>query len=210
MTKIKINTNLRLLPKVEFSKVNDFQGDLKNLNERNYEKLKKSLIEQGLLSPIALWNNNGKLFLIDGQQRKRVWLTENFQPAKVPYFIVPAKTKTEAKKKLLAYTSQYGRVTKKGYEKFSLEIPTEWKKQTIHFDALFSEFKPELKHKKNPIEGIENDYVTFKAIMSKDSRSFIKEIIQDVKKQNDFDSDENAILHIFDTFKDYDYGKHDS
>lgn len=143
--KIKINAGLKDLPSIDLAETHDLQGDLKDLNELNYDKLKKSLLETGLLAPLALWEDkkDHKLYIVDGHQRKRVWATEGFTPGKLPYFLIPGKNIQEAKKNLLQYSSQYGTITQEGYDVFTVDLDHDWLKQTLNYDNLWREFNPE-------------------------------------------------------------------
>lgn len=135
---ITINPNLVNLPTKDYRSLNDFQENLKVLEKVNYDKLRKSLEEKGLLAPFFLWPDpeTNKDFIIDGHQRKRVFVLEKVQPFEVPYIYVPGETKEEAKQNLLIITSQYGRVTEQGFNEFVFDLPEQWVQSTIHMDAL--------------------------------------------------------------------------
>lgn len=116
---IKVQTGK--LPTAEVEEFNDFQGELKELDKVNYEKLKKQIVELGFSAPIFIWENKGIKYILDGHQRKRVLMElkqEGYKVPKIPYVEILAKNKTEAKKKLLSFVSQYGKVTKQGLYEF--------------------------------------------------------------------------------------------
>lgn len=144
---IIINPNLANLPTVDYRSLNDFQEGLKTLEKVNYDKLRKSLEERGLLAPFFLWPDpaTNKNYIIDGHQRKRVFVLEKVQPYEMPYIYVPGETKEEAKQNLLVITSQYGKVSEQGFNEFVFDLPQEWIQSTIHFDALAKQFEQTMK-----------------------------------------------------------------
>lgn len=98
-----------------------FQGNLKELSKANYEKLKKEILELGFSEPVSVWPYNGKFLLFNGHQRVRTlqtMKTEGFDIPKIPVSFVDAKDVKEAKKKILALTSQYGEMTSQGLYEF--------------------------------------------------------------------------------------------
>lgn len=119
---IKIQCETKLYLPIE--NLNEFQGELKTLSTVNFEKLKKQIIDQGFSSPFLVWKNNGTYFLLDGHQRKRVVtkLKEaGYKVPDLPCVEIFAKTKLEAKKKLLSYVSQFGKVDKQGLYQYIID-----------------------------------------------------------------------------------------
>jgi len=91
-----------------------FQGELKSLSEENYEKLSKEILKYGFSAPFFIWRNAGKHYLLDGHQRHRTIARlgeEGHEVPKLPVIWVEAKSMKEAKHKLLAITSQYGKMS---------------------------------------------------------------------------------------------------
>lgn len=114
---------------VEYTKLNNFQGDLKVLSESSYEKFKKNLIENGFIEPISVWiddSDKGKIKILNGHQRlstiKRMVENEGFQIDEIPINYVEASSYTDAKKKLLALTSEYGEMSVDGMIDFLQDI----------------------------------------------------------------------------------------
>ena len=102
----------------------DFQGELKVLSEENYQKLKKQILEQGFCAPIFVWKNDGKWYCLDGTQRRitlKRMKSEGYSVPDLPCVEVIAKTKIEAKKKLLSYVSQFGKVSPTGLFQYMAE-----------------------------------------------------------------------------------------
>lgn len=128
---------------IDYRKVKPLQGDLKDLTDRNYDKLKNVLIKRGFKVPLFVWkdvrNVEGNIvthyWLMDGHQRHRVMMNENILPYEVPYIEIEAKDQKEAKAQLLEISSQYGTITQEGLDEFTAELePTEF--ENTVFDAL--------------------------------------------------------------------------
>lgn len=101
------------------------QGNLKILSKDNYKKLRMSLIDHGIISPIHVWRPpQGPFVMLDGHQRHRA-LTElergGFEIPEVPTVFVEADSLHEAKKKLLALASQYGTFDDQGLYEYMSE-----------------------------------------------------------------------------------------
>ncbi len=107
---------------IDIDDIVHFQGNLKDLSKDNYDKLRKQILELGFSEPISVWKNDGKYYAINGHQRLRV-LTEMRKAEKIvippiPISIIEAKSELEAKKKVLALTSQFGEMTNEGLFEF--------------------------------------------------------------------------------------------
>ena len=57
---------------VPLADLTPLQGDLKDLSEGNFEKLKKSILKHGITFPFFVWQSGGKNYILDGTQRDRV------------------------------------------------------------------------------------------------------------------------------------------
>lgn len=103
---------------VELNELQDFQGDLKELNEPEYLKLKNSIIKYGFAFPVIVWKNK----IIDGHQRifvlKKMVKEEGFTVGKIPVADINAKDEKDAKYKLLLFNSQYGKISEDGLHEF--------------------------------------------------------------------------------------------
>lgn len=141
---IKIAESLKNLPTVDYRQLIPFQKNLKDLSEKDYKRLLKSLTEFGFIVPIFIWKKDGKNFILDAHQRCRVLTKENIEPYELPYVEIEAETEQEAKKKLLVISSQYGKITQEGMDEFAFNIDDGWLKETTKFDALFKDFKFDL------------------------------------------------------------------
>ena len=217
--KIDINPGLKDLPVMALSSIKEFQEELKDLTELNYNKLKKSLLEQGLLLPFFVWvsPDDGVAYLMDGHQRRRVFVAEGFNPKKVPYVYIPGQDRETAKKNLLVITSQFGTITQEGYDKFTADLSDDWKQQTLNYDNLYREFKPGFQNDdllsggttgageagaaKKKASASDDDHAVFECVMLKVNKDTLVEQINKVKESNGFDKTEEALMHIVTNFK---------
>lgn len=114
---------------VSLDELQDLQGNLKDLTEDNYAKLRNSLIEFGFSFPIFFWQDeNGAKWIIDAHQRKRTLLKmrdEGILIPSLPADPIFAKDRAEAKKKLLLLNSRYGQMTQEGFDEFTSDIEIE-------------------------------------------------------------------------------------
>lgn len=100
------------------------QGNLKELSKEDYENFKKIIIKHGYSDPINIWVDEDKNKILSGTTRFLTIRTmrdkEGFIVPPLPVSYVEADTLKEAKEKLLAFASQFGKVTKQGtYEYIS-------------------------------------------------------------------------------------------
>ena len=106
----------------------EFQGNLKRLTQQNREKLMASILEKGFIAPIFVWDDAGEYRLLDGHQRLKtlLWMRQQgWDIPMLPVDIIEADDEQDAKKKLLAITSQYGEFTTDGYAEFISDIDVE-------------------------------------------------------------------------------------
>lgn len=125
MKKIKITCKgSRSVP---IEKLERFQGNLKELSEKEFEKLKGSILKYGFSFPVFVWENN----IIDGHQRVMTVLellkTGEYEIDDVPVVDIEAMDKREAAEKLLVLNSQYAKMTYEGLYEFgtTMEIDFE-------------------------------------------------------------------------------------
>lgn len=106
----------RTVPRGELEKL---QGNLVQLSQENFDKLRTLLIKYGFRFPVFVWNNK----IIDGHQRLYVLnhLIENegfsFNQ-NIPVCDIEAKDEREAKELLLIARSEYGDIRKGELELF--------------------------------------------------------------------------------------------
>jgi len=109
---------------ISIDKLIPFQGNLKDLSLENYSRLKREITQLGFSEPISIWEHGKKSYILNGHQRLRVLRKMRDEGATVPDIpvtIVQAKTIKEAKKKVLALTSQFGEMTNQGLYEFMSE-----------------------------------------------------------------------------------------
>lgn len=104
--------------------INPLQGNLKSLDQKNYDALKKSLYTEGFRIPIFVWLEvaSQKLYCLDGHQRLftlNKMTTEGYTvPDKLPIVRIEADSIDHAKQILLKITSQYGKMDNEGVYEF--------------------------------------------------------------------------------------------
>lgn len=106
---------------VDIDKLTPFQGKLKTLDDKNFNKLRKSIIEEGFSFTVHVWENGGVTYIIDGHQRVSVLTQMRKQGIEIPPIscsFVSAGTYRDAKKLVLLAISQYGKIQKDGFLDF--------------------------------------------------------------------------------------------
>jgi len=69
---------------VEIDELRELQGELKELTEENYQKLRGRIAEQGFSAPLFVWGRGKRPFIIDGHQRVRTLKRMRDEGWKVP------------------------------------------------------------------------------------------------------------------------------
>ena len=119
---------------VALADIKPFQKDLKELSKTNYEKLKKSIMDYGIISPFFVWQGN----ILDGHCRRNTLMkmeSEGFYlPSMFPAVDIKAESEKDAKKILLAITSQYNKMTEEGLAEFMNDAEIDF----AEFDESFS------------------------------------------------------------------------
>ena len=59
---------------IDLAKLTPLQGELKELSDVNFEKLKQSILKHGITFPFFVWQSDGENYILDGTQRDRVLL----------------------------------------------------------------------------------------------------------------------------------------
>jgi len=142
--KLKISPALSVLPTIDYRTLNAFQGDLKELKEAEYRKLKLNLFGDGVIPqneffvPLMVWiePKSKKPYILDGHQRVNVIKSCNGEPYELPYLQIDAKNKVEAKKKLALVNSQYGRITRDGWDSFMHDVDVDWVRGMTTLEAF--------------------------------------------------------------------------
>ena len=107
---------------IELDDLKELQGNLKDLSDYNYTRLKESILEYGFSFPVFVWKKGKVNYIMDAHQRvktlKKLRDEEEFIIPKIPVVFVQAKDKREAKEKLLQLNSNYGKITQEGLSEF--------------------------------------------------------------------------------------------
>jgi hypothetical protein len=109
---------------LDLDQLTPMQGDLKELSQTNFNKLKQSILRHGITFPFFVWQNDSKNYILDGTQRDRVLLklvAAGYQCPPLPCALIDAKDKREAAEKILLISSQYGRMTEESLDEFLAE-----------------------------------------------------------------------------------------
>ena len=109
---------------LDLHQLTPLQGDLKELSQSNFNKLKQSILRHGITFPFFIWQNDSKNYILDGTQRDRVLLklvAAGYQCPPLPCALIEAKDKREAAEKILLISSQYGRMTEESLDEFLAE-----------------------------------------------------------------------------------------
>jgi hypothetical protein len=120
----------------------DFQGDLKVLSDESYAKFKSEILELGFSEPISIWvSPEGKNYILNGHQRRKTLLKlqeEGYEIPLIPVSLIEADNIKQAKKKVLALTSQFGTMTQDGLINFC-------EMNELNIDDMMKEFRfPEI------------------------------------------------------------------
>lgn len=109
----------------EISDLVPFQGELKSLSEKSYQKLRASILKYGVSFPFFVWKHDDKLHTLDGHQRDRVLRKmrddEDFVIPPVPVDFIGAADEKEAKEKILILSSQFGKIDNDSLYGFVME-----------------------------------------------------------------------------------------
>ena len=71
-----INVTCEASKRLSVEELLEFQGELKTLHVKSYNRLKNSIMKYGFAFPMFIWK--GKNYLLDGHQRLRVIKNESF------------------------------------------------------------------------------------------------------------------------------------
>ena len=125
-----IKINCKTQDYLEYTKLREFQGDLKIRDDGDVEKAVRSIKKHGWEFPLFVWKHNGINHVLDGHCRllacqRLVAEGERLPPLPVVY--VKCKDEAEAKELLLKLNSQYGHMTADSVREFlgDLEIDLE-------------------------------------------------------------------------------------
>lgn len=118
------------LPRMALHLMTPLQGDMKILEDSEYQKLKKRILAKGFSVPFFLWENpeDAQIYILDGHQRRETLLrmkAEGYKIPELPFIWIEAESLDEAKEQLLAITSQYGKINEVGLHNFLSSFKTD-------------------------------------------------------------------------------------
>ena len=126
---MKVKDDVDTIERLSIDTLIEFQGNLKTLNDTNLEKLINSIKTVGFSAPFFAFKSGKKNYLLDGHQRIKALQKMREQGDIVPdlpVVFIKARDKSEAKKKLLFITSQYGKPDQGGFEEFIADLDTDF------------------------------------------------------------------------------------
>lgn len=128
--KLEVLNKSTLKTTMPLSFLTPLQGKLKDLSEANHEKLKKSILKNGFIYPLFVWENpdDAKIYLIDGHQRWKVLNAlkdEGYSIPQLPVVEIPADSEADAKQKLAMAASTFGSFNQEGVKEFFVDFDVE-------------------------------------------------------------------------------------
>lgn len=145
-----------------------FQGNLKELDAKNYKRLKKIILTHGFCEPISVWKHDDKNYILNGHQRVRTLHSmqkEGYTIPPLPVNFLEAKDEKDAKLKVLALTSQYGKMTDETLHEFTYDLDLEPGFLEDHFrfpEIEFHKFEANFEEKQvEPKEDLTEKNVVF-------------------------------------------------
>ncbi len=149
---------------IPLGKLLDFQGNLKELNKTEFNKLKSSILNNGFIDVVKVWQNNENNYILDGHQRLFVikeLIKEGYKIDDIPVSDTFAKDEKEAKKFLLLINSRYGIMTDEGLYEFNQDSGLDfddWKDE-VDFGDLDLELFEENHYNSGNFETVNDDII---------------------------------------------------
>jgi len=138
------------LPTINYDKLKQLQGDLKDLLEENCVKLYESLRKYGYRVPTFVWQDDeGELWIEDAHQRQKVLRRmeeRGWNIPKIPYVKIYAKDRKEAAEMLLQINSRYGVYNPETtfLDEFGIDLDFLDEIEIPELDSLLEESAPEI------------------------------------------------------------------
>lgn len=119
----KITVRIIRSDKVAWKDVEPLQNEkLKKITEKNFEKLKQSMIQNGYIDSLKVWQHGKKIWMLDGKHRKRALLELEEEGYDVPEMLnaqfIDCRNRKEAAKLVLVFSSVYADVEESGLIEF--------------------------------------------------------------------------------------------
>ena len=114
---------------LELDELSDFQGNLKERGDADFEKIQKSIRKHGFSFPFFVWKKGKTNWVLDGHGRlgalRRMAAGGEAIPP-LPVVYVKCKDEAEAKEILLKLNSQYGKMTAESVKDFLGDLEIEF------------------------------------------------------------------------------------
>jgi DNA modification methylase len=107
---------------LDISEMEPFQGKFKSLSKQNYQRLRNTLLNEGIAAAITIWKHRAKNFMLDGHQRREALTrmrAEGIEIPPIPVNFTECENETDARRKVLALASTYGEVSAEYLQEFS-------------------------------------------------------------------------------------------
>jgi len=125
---------------IDINELSPFQDDIKTMTPSTLKKLENVIISQGFSEPIAVWQNEGRNWILNGHQRHTALISLRskgwFVPP-VPVALVDAADEDEARKKVITLASQFGDFNQDHLLEFvaKAKLDTDWLKNNARLAA---------------------------------------------------------------------------
>ena len=116
-TKKEVKVACQAAATIKLEDIKPFQGDLKELSEPSYQKLRQAILRHGFSFPLFIWKDGKDNYCIDGHQRDKVLRRlrgEGYKIPPLPCAFIQADDEKQAKEKLLMAASVYGEINSAG------------------------------------------------------------------------------------------------
>lgn len=114
-----LSKEIRILVKtgrsLPLSELNDLQGELKSITSDDLTKLKKRILEIGFCDAVAVWNESGTWYILNGHQRRLALLSleaDGSEIPEIPVIEITADNYDHARKILLSIEGKYGTINR--------------------------------------------------------------------------------------------------
>ena len=157
MIKIKCTTKDTL----DLSQLEEFQGNLKERESADYEKIERSIKKHGFSFPFFVWKHDGINHVLDGHGRigaLQRFVAEGEHIPPLPVVYVDCKDEAEAKEILLKLNSQYGRMTAESVKEFLGDLKIDFEDLALPDGFLDLSTDDALKDTKGDDDAPEVDY----------------------------------------------------
>ena len=157
MIKIKCTTKDTL----DLSQLEEFQGNLKERESADYEKIERSIKKHGFSFPFFVWKHDGINHVLDGHGRigaLQRFVAEGEHIPPLPVVYVDCKDEAEAKEILLKLNSQYGRMTAESVKEFLGDLKIDFEDLALPDGFLDLSTEDALKDTKGDDDAPEVDY----------------------------------------------------